>query len=403
MSVVSRSAAAAASTCGRGSWRARRGSALLAALALMLAGLGGADPGALGTTGPGPSECVATTLGRLTLAQKVGQLFMVGIGGTLSGGERSTIQAWHLGSVTFSALVSGGRSAVGATTAAVQALATDATTGGVGFLVGANQEGGYVQALSGSGFDEIPTALTQGTLDPATLRTRAKRWGTQLRKAGVNVDLAPVADVVPTSWVSRNAPIGRLHRELGHAPSTVRAHVLAFLAGMRDAGELTTVKHFPGLGRVVGNTDFTSGVRDTLTTRDDAFLVPFRKAVAAGVPFVMVSLAEYTRLDPGTIAAFSAPIVTGILRGDLGFTGVVMSDSLTAAAVAGVSAGDRAVRFLRAGGDMIVVTSLIDASAMAARLLNRADAKPAFATRVDESVQRILRAKDAAGLLPCSG
>ena len=74
---------------------------------------------------------------------------------------------------------------------------------------------------------------------------------------------------------------------------------------MQGAGVATTVKHFPGLGRVVGNTDFTAGVVDAITTADDPYLEPFKTAIDAGVPFVMVSLATYDQIDPTHLAAFS--------------------------------------------------------------------------------------------------
>lgn len=346
--------------------------------------------------------CPATTLAGMSRAQRVGQLFMLGIGGSLEASERTLIREAHLGSVTFSALVTSGRSGVRSVTDAVQALATAATTDRVGFLVAANQEGGRVQALSGPGFSTIPSALEQGRLSTAVHRSRSATWAAQLRAAGVNVDLAPVGDIVPKAWESINQPIGRLDRAFGRGVHIVRTHVASFMAGMSQAGVLTSVKHFPGLGRVVGNTDFVAGVRDTVTTRTDPFLGPFRTAVRNSVPFVMLSLAEYTRIDPGTLAAFSSDIVTGLLRGTMGFSGVVMSDDLSAVAVRDIAPATRALQFIDAGGDLIIVTSLSDARRMAARLRTRAQRVPAFAARVDTSVLRILRAKDAAGLLPCS-
>ena len=130
-------------------------------------------------------------------------------------------------------------------------------------------------------------------------------------QAGVNLDLAPVADVVPPGKDATNAPIGQLKREYGHDPSTAASHVTAFIAGMKQAGVATTAKHFPGLGRVVGNTDFTGDVVDSVTTRNDPYLAPFAAAVGAGVPFVMVSLATYTQIDPDHLAVFSPAVIGG--------------------------------------------------------------------------------------------
>ena len=166
----------------------------------------------------------------------------------------------------------------------------------------------------------------------------------------------------------------------------------------------TTVKHFPGLGRVVGNTDVTARVVDTVTTADDPFLASFRAAIDAGVPFVMVALATYTRIDPAHLAAFSPLVIGGMLRGDLAFRGVVMSDDLgETAAVATIPPGDRALDFLMAGGDLIVSRSAAATVAMVAELQARAAADPDVAARVDDAALRVLAAKEAAGLLPCRG
>jgi beta-N-acetylhexosaminidase len=105
---------------------------------------------------------------------------------------------------------------------------------------------------------------------------------------------------------------------------------------------------------VVGNTDFTSGVVDTTTGPDSPYLKSFQTAIKAGVPFVMVALATYTRIDPHHLAAFSSRVIRGLLRQQLHFTGVVVSDDLgAAAAVAGLSPATRGIDFLTAGGDLI--------------------------------------------------
>src|SRR5262249_9790650 len=157
----------------------------------------------------------------------------------------------------------------------------------------------------GPGFSTIPSALEQGTLPPATLRADATTWGHQLAAAGVNLDFAPVMDVVPPGTDAQNQPIGALQRAFGHDPETTGSPGAAFIRGMRAAGVATTAKHFPGLGRVVGNTDFTAQVTDTATTRNDPYLRSFRRAIRVHVPFVMVALATYTKIDPHHLAVFS--------------------------------------------------------------------------------------------------
>jgi beta-N-acetylhexosaminidase len=357
-----------------------------------------AAPGAAAVT----ASCADTVLASMTESQRIGQLFMVGLKyDQLSSTMRSAIANYHFGSVWFSQKTSVGVTALRTVSNAVQAQATSSATHHVRFFIAANQEGGYVQALNGPGFDVIPTALTQGTWSTTYLQAKALRWGRQLRAAGVNLDFAPVADTVPPGTDSQNAPIGKLKREFGHYVSVVSPHVAAFIAGMHSAGVATTAKHFPGLGRVKGNTDFTSGVTDTITTRYDPYLKPFARAIGTGVPFVMVSLATYTKIDPYHQAVFSPMIMHTILRGDLGFHGVVMSDSLSATAVSSITPGSRAIRFLTQGGDMIVLGPLDQAITMAKAIASRAAVNSWFRARVNNAALHVLRAKQAAGLLPC--
>jgi beta-N-acetylhexosaminidase len=229
----------------------------------------------------------------------------------------------------------------------------------------------------------------------------AAGWGRQLRAAGVNLDLAPVMDVVPQATAASNAAIGALDREFGDNPVTNGEHGAAFIQGMAAAGVTTAAKHFPGLGRVTGNTDFTANVVDNVTTADDPYLNSFRAAIDAGVPIVMVALATYTRIDPSRLAAFS-PVVMRLLRDEFGFTGVIISDDLgDASAVQSIPAGTRAVDFLTAGGDLITSQSLGPAEQMADAVLARASGNAAFRATVDDAAQRVLAAKQAAGLLSC--
>jgi beta-N-acetylhexosaminidase len=247
----------------------------------------------------------------------------------------------------------------------------------------------------------MPSELVQGTWSVSALRAAATDWGTDLRAAGVNLDLAPVMDVVPPGAAATNAPIGALDREFGSSPVTNGEHGTAFIQGMAAAGVTSVAKHFPGLGRVAGNTDFTSNVVDNVTTATDPYLNSFRAAIDAKVPMVMVALATYTRIDPAQVAVFS-PTVMRLLRSGLGFGGVIVSDDLgEAAAVQAIAPGERAIRFLSAGGDLITSQDLGPAEQMAPAVLARAEGSSAFRATVNAAAQRVLTAKRAAGLLPC--
>jgi beta-N-acetylhexosaminidase len=362
---------------------------------------GAAVPGAAGqpTTGSPAAACVTQVLGSLTLAQRVGQLFLVGVDGDIAGPQLTGAeQSYHFGSLLMNETTVG-TAQLAAQTAAMQQLATSGT-GGVRFFIAANQEGGEVQQLTGPGFTTMASELVQGGWSVSALRTAATDWGADLRAAGVNLDLAPVMDVVPPGTAATNAPIGALDREFGFNPVTNGEHGAAFIQGMAAAGVMSVAKHFPGLGRVTGNTDFTPDVVDNVTTATDPYLNTYRAAIDAKVPMVMVALATYTRIDPSQLAVFS-PTVMRLLR-SFGFGGVIVSDDLgEAAAVQAIAPGSRAIRFLTAGGDLITSQVLGPAEQMAAAVLARAEGNAAFRATVDAAAQRVLTAKQAAGLLPC--
>lgn len=361
-------------------------------------------PGASGRVPAGsvqlahPARAAAlSTLAGLTLEQEVGQLFMVG--GPATGVTSATtddIRDRHIGNVILT-----GRSDLGvAKTASIatglQALATSSATGGVPLLISADQEGGNVQVLRGTGFSTIPTALTQGTYTAERLRSDAAGWGRELAAAGIDVDLAPVLDTVPSAAAAAtNTPIGYYQREFGYTAAHVAVSGDAFLRGLADADVLATVKHFPGLGRVTGNTDVTAGVTDAITTRYDPYVTPFGSAVFAGTPMLMISTAYYSKIDPANPAAFSATVIGAMVRGDLGFTGVVISDDLAnAKQVAAWSPADRALKFLTAGGDMVLSVDPVQTRAMYDAVLARAKSSTAFRAQVDEAAQRVLTAKN---------
>ncbi|GAB3655864.1 glycoside hydrolase family 3 protein [Nocardioides korecus] len=377
---------------------------LLAGLTVAAA-LAAAAPGAYAAPPASPARVTrdaATVLDAMTLPQRVGQLFMVGTPATSANRQvLSQISTLHVGNVMLTGRSHGGTGVPARVSRAVRARATRAATDGVGLLVATDQEGGLVQVLQGPGLSRIPSALTQGGWSTGRLRASAATWGGQLRTAGVNMDLAPVLDTVPSARAAaHNPPIGVFRRELGFTPGRVSSHGLALVGGLASRGVVPTVKHFPGLGRVTANTDTTRGVTDRVTTRGDAYLQPFRAAVEAGVPAVMVSLAYYARIDARNPAVFSPTVIGGVLRHDLGFDGVVVSDDLANAhQVSPWSPGTRAVRFLAAGGDLVLTVNPVTLPAMYRAVLARAQQDPAFRARVDASALRLLTLKQRHGLL----
>ncbi len=332
----------------------------------------------------------------MTDAERVGQLLMVGCPSTrISKSCPSTIRASHVGSVILDGNSTLSISQEKAITAALQHGAPAHTK----LFISTDQEGGQVRRMRGPGFTDRHSALVQGSWSASALQHWATGWGHQLKAAGINVDLAPVLDTV-AAGNKHNPPIGDLDREYGHTPSVVSAHGLAVARGFAAAGVVATVKHFPGLGRVTGNTDTTAHVTDTLTTKTDPYLRPFAAAVRAKVPFVMMSTAVYTRIDPHNPAAFSSTIVTGLLRHTLRFSGVVISDDLGAAKqVSAYSVGGRAWRFVAAGGDIVLTVKASQAAVMTKAILTRMHTSAGFKKQVYAAVRRVLAAKQAHGLL----
>jgi len=204
-----------------------------------------------------------------------------------------------------------------------------------------DQEGGWARRLTWAAPQH--TARELGRLGVSRTLSEARATAASLRTAGIDVDLAPVADTL--------TPGGFLgSRSFGFEASAVGRLAAAFIRGLQAGGVAATAKHFPGLGASHRNTD------DYAVKLRRSKLGPFRSAIAAGVKLVMVASASYPLLDPtGTPAVFSRPIVTGLLRGQLGFDGVVVTDALDAPAPARTPHAP--ARAIQAGVDLLLYTS----------------------------------------------
>jgi beta-N-acetylhexosaminidase len=373
-----------------------------AGIAVCLAGLAGLSGAAAATAGTvsapvtSPKALAKAAYARMTEPQRVGQLFMTGVTSTgPTTAEDADVVASHGGNVFLRGDSTTGRTAE---RKVVTRLVPSATQSKVRPFVGTDQEGGEVQDLQGTGFTRMPTALDQGRLPLATLRSDAAGWGAQLLDAGVNVDLAPVADTVPASIGTKNQPIGRYFREFGHTVTRVGNHVTSFVQGMTDARVATTIKHFPGLGRATGNTDTTRGVTDP-TGVHSSFLRPYRAGIVAGAQFVMVSSAKYPKIDAYHRACFSQKVIGTLLRGQQKFTGIVISDSMDTVAVSDLTRAQRALRFFGSGGTMLLTTVAADLHPMTQAVLAELASDPDFATIIKADVLAVLTMKAQDGLI----
>ncbi|OLO48464.1 beta-N-acetylhexosaminidase [Actinomyces oris] len=359
-----------------------------------------AAPSPTAAASAAPSTTATATDGALagwSLEEKVGQLIMVGVDAAAPKQSSSqAVETHHVGNIFIAGRTTAGSQATQKVIASFTGKVGPGTTHAVPMLVATDQEGGEVQVLSGAGFSDIPSAMDQSAQPREQLVAAARTWGKELADIGVNMNLAPVADLVDISRPTSNDPIGRWGREYGHDAATVSSQAGAFAEGMQASKVIPTYKHFPGLGRVKDNTDTSAGVVDATTSRlPDAAVGVFANAIAAGAQVIMVSSATYSLIDPSAPAVFSSTIVTDMLRTEMGFSGVVITDDVSAAVqVQDVGAGDRAVRAIRAGCDLVLASADPTVAAdMVKALIAAAQSDPAFAARVDESTTRVLNLK----------
>ncbi|WP_123788553.1 glycoside hydrolase family 3 protein [Phytoactinopolyspora halophila] len=265
----------------------------------------------------------------------------------------------------------------------------------VPLLISVDQEGGRVARMSPP-VTWFPSAKTIASLDVQTAENVASIMATELRALGINQNYAPVADVVTNP---ENRVIG--DRSFSSDPDTAAAFVRAQIRGFQRGGLIPTVKHFPGHGGTAVDTHTGRAVIEH--SRDEwerLHLPPFRAALEAGVDAVMTGHLVFPALDPSeTIATASYPIITDILRGELGFDGVVVTDGLGMEA-ARVAYGDTEapLRALQAGVDQLL-TPADGTFPGAIKTIRRAvEIGELSVERIDESVDRILRLKAKCGL-----
>ncbi len=222
-------------------------------------------------------------------------------------------------------------------------------------IVSIDQEGGVVTRLSPAhGFPPVGSEASVGRGTVAAARTWARGLAGTLASVGIDLNFAPVVDLD----VNPSSPaIGALDRSFSADPDVVVEMATVEIEAHRAAGVATTLKHFPGIGSSTTNTDF--GVADVTDTWKGRELEPFRRLVAAGTAdLIMAGHVVNRRLDPDHPASLSRPIIGGILRDELGFDGVVVTDDLGAAAITHAFGRDEAIVLaLEAGNDLLLLAN----------------------------------------------
>ena len=343
--------------------------ARIAALLLVAAGLVLPSPAA---AAPLPADPAAWSNQQLAAQLVVGAVPMSGL---------STARSWAANGL-------GGVVLLGSPPADLRTrLAAVRAAGPVVTLVASDEEGGRVQRLA-SAIYPLPSAEWMGLhRTTAQVQARAADYARRMRALGVDMDLAPVADLkIPGYYIERS------DRAFARSPSTVGAYVTAWHRGMRPAHVLTSAKHWPGHGQA---TDTHAGGATTppLSTLEDRDMVAFDIAIRNGIPSVMVGHLEVPGLtEPGTPASIS-PRALKLLRDKVGPDRLIVTDSLSMRAITslGISPGAAAVRALRYGADLALTTS--DPWAVVAKVKAALDAGSYSRAAAVASVHRVLQAK----------
>ena len=245
-------------------------------------------------------------------------------------------------------------------------------------IIAIDQEGGRVARLTpATGFPKVASEASIGRLDDVAATTD---WGrliaTTLASVGINVNLAPVVDLDVNP---RNPAIGALGRSFSADPAVVTRLALAEIRAHHESSIATTLKHFPGLGSATTNTDF--GVADVTKTWTRTELEPFQAIIQSGVAdIVMAGHLVNRKLDPDRPASLSPAIVTDLLRGELGWAGVVVTDDLQAGAITSAFGAEEAIALaIEAGNDLLL-------------LANQQGYDPNVATKTIDTIEGLVRA-----------
>jgi len=347
--------------------RSRATRALVALLAVV-AGVGACTSGTPrpGPTGVSPTRPAPTTpaadpaaeaaalVARLGDEDLVGQVLMPAINlDDPADGSVNLVRTYRLGGVILMGNVPQGAKAAAHVRQLTDQLQAAARSMSVptGLLIATDQEYGWVTRVK-SDVVQLPSAMAFGAAHRPDLTEAAWRGaGRELAALGINIDFAPVADVIGPAG---NTVIGS--RSYGSEAPGVSEQVGAVVRGLQAAGVAATVKHFPGHGQTTVNSHLALPVlSQNRATLDAVDLAPFRAGISAGAWLVMAGHLDVRAIDPGVPASFSRKVLVDLLRGQLGFDGVVVTDALNMAPAMQWDAGEAAVRALLAGQDLLLM------------------------------------------------
>ena len=348
------------------------------------------------------TEIIEAILAQLSPYERVCQLFIVKPESIISAkhvtqagtATRNAMGKYPVGGfIYFSSNVTGEKQ-ITAMIDTMQEISRENT--GVGLFIGVDEEGGTITRVSKklpmTKFDTMAEIGARG--DAQEAYALGSTLAGELTPLGFNIDFAPVADVL---ILQKNTEIG--DRSFGRDAQRVAEMVAAETRGLTEGGILACLKHFPGMGSAVSNSHLgmSTSSRTLGELRETEFL-PFAAGIDAGTRMVMVSHVTYTAVDPDSPASLSKTFVTELLRGELGFDGLIITDALRMQAIADhYASGVAAVCAVEAGADLLLMPA--DAPAAMEGLYEAVQNGQISQERIDESVRRILACKLEMGLI----
>ncbi|HEX3778870.1 MAG TPA: glycoside hydrolase family 3 N-terminal domain-containing protein [Pseudonocardiaceae bacterium] len=366
---------------------------------------------------------VDAIMAKMTLQEKIGQLFVVDAYGQTAdttdpadvtannalfgpGIDNATqmIDTFHPGGVIYFAWTDSENAPQQTATLSNGLQQAAMASDGIPLQISTDQEGGVVTRIGAPGSVSPGNMAIGATFNPVDAYQAATVTGQELRAQGINMDDAPVVDVNTNPQNSADGP-----RSFGDNTAMVQAFATAAVTGYQNTGIAAQAKHFPGLGDTTTNTD--SGVAVTSETRQQIMSIDvpsFRAAIAAGVKSIMAAHIVAPALDPsGLPASLSSPIVTGLLRDTLHYNGVVITDSLSAGALAPYTHQQIITDAINAGDDELLICPEPSGGSLGGAVnlpeseqivLNAVDSGQISVARIDQSVSRILHLKASLGL-----
>lgn len=347
-----------------------------------------------------PAEEIDAFLDKMTLEEKVAQLFIVlpedlieSVDGVTEAADttREAIERIPVGGFVYLSSNLRTEEQVKTMLGNVQAYSIDRI--GVPAFLCVDEEGGMVARLSGTGKFDIPAIEDMSEVGLSGDFTRARQiglsMGEYLSELGFNVDFAPVADVLTNP---DNAVVK--FRSFGSDPQIVSEMCLQVMSGLEEQGVYAVYKHFPGHGMTAGDTHEGYAYSEkTLEEIKACELIPFQKGIDAGVSFIMVGHISLPAITgdhtPGSLSEF---IITDLLRGQLGYDGIVITDAMNMGAIVRqYSSGDAAVKAIQAGADIILMPA--DFKEAYEGVIRAVENGVLSEERIDESLKRILYVK----------